>query len=68
VGWPVDALVIAAVVVTNAVLGYVQQAKAESAVAAHQQMTAVTSAVIRDGHLVRAMLSELTRGSLRPPL
>jgi P-type Ca2+ transporter type 2C len=64
VGWPVDALVIAAVVVSNAVLGYVQQAKAESAVAALQQMTAVTSAVIRDGQLVRVPSDKLVRGDL----
>jgi P-type E1-E2 ATPase len=64
VGWPVDALVIAAVVVLNAVLGYVQQAKAESAVAALQHMTAVTSAVIRDGEVVRVPSDELVRGDL----
>ena len=34
VGWPVDAIVIALIVVMNAVLGYVQEAKAENAVAA----------------------------------
>src|SRR5687768_16408732 len=33
-GWPVDAIVIALIVVLNAVLGYVQEAKAENAVAA----------------------------------
>jgi len=49
-GWPVDAIVIAAVVVLNAVLGYVQQARAESAVAALQEMTAVTSSVARYPH------------------
>ena len=63
-GWPVDALVIAAVIVLNAVLGYVQQAKAESAVAALQQMTAVSSAVIRDGQLVRVPSDKLVRGDL----
>lgn len=34
VGWPVDALVIAAIVVLNAVLGFVQETKAQTAVAA----------------------------------
>ena len=63
-GWPVDALVIAAVVVLNAVLGYVQQAKAESAVAALQHMTAITSAVIRDGQVIRVPSDELVRGDL----
>ncbi|MCK7470964.1 MAG: cation-transporting P-type ATPase [Desulfomicrobium escambiense] len=36
-GWPVDAVVIAVIVVANAVLGYVQQARAERAVEALQQ-------------------------------
>jgi Ca2+-transporting ATPase len=63
-GWPVDALVIAAVVVLNAALGYVQQAKAESAVAALQHMTAITSAVIRNGQVVRVPSDELVRGDL----
>ncbi|MGH8664880.1 MAG: cation-transporting P-type ATPase, partial [Burkholderiales bacterium] len=49
-GVPIDALVIALIVVLNAVLGFVQEARAESAVAALARMTAVTSAVIRDGN------------------
>jgi magnesium-transporting ATPase (P-type) len=64
VGWPVDAIVIAMVVVLNAVLGYLQEAKAESAVAALARMTAVTSAVVRDGHLLRVPSAELVRGDL----
>ena len=48
-GWPVDATVIAAVVLLNAVLGYVQEAKAVDAVAALDRMTAATSAVLHDG-------------------
>ena len=64
VGWPVDAIVIAVVVVLNAVLGYVQEARAESAVAALQEMTAVTSAVLRDGRLVRIPSDQLVRGDL----
>ena len=63
-GWPVDALVIALIVVANAVLGYLQEAKAENAVAALAQMTAATSAVLRDGHLQRVPSSELVRGDL----
>jgi P-type Ca2+ transporter type 2C len=63
-GWPVDAIVIAVVVLLNAVLGYVQQARAESAVAALQEMTAVTSSVLRDGRLVRIPSDQLVRGDL----
>lgn len=47
-GWPVDAIVIAAVVLLNGVLGHVQETKAENAVAALAKMTATTSAVLRD--------------------
>ncbi len=64
VGAPVDAIVIAVVVVLNAVLGYAQQARAEHAVAALQQMTAVTSAVIRGGEVMRVPSIELVRGDL----
>jgi len=63
-GWPVDAIVIALVVAVNAVLGYTQEAKAESAVAALARMTAVTSAVMRDGQLGRIPSAGLVRGDV----
>ncbi|HEX2199017.1 MAG TPA: cation-translocating P-type ATPase [Burkholderiales bacterium] len=63
-GWPVDALVIALIVVLNALLGYVQEAKAESAVAALARMTMVSSAVVRDGEVKRVPSAELVRGDL----
>jgi len=40
-GWPADAIVIAAIVVINAVLGYMQEVRAESAVAAPSTMLRV---------------------------
>ena len=46
VGWPIDAIVIAAIVLLNGVLGYAQEAKAENAVAALARMTAVASSVV----------------------
>ena len=52
-GWPVDAIVIAAVVLLNGVIGHVQEAKAQNAVAALAKMTAATTTVIRDGKLLR---------------
>ncbi|MEQ1685048.1 MAG: cation-translocating P-type ATPase [Burkholderiaceae bacterium] len=64
VGWPVDAIVIAVIVVLNAVLGHVQQSRAENAVAALARMTVATSAVLRDGQLHRVPSSELVRGDL----
>lgn len=63
-GTPVDAIVILVIIVANALLGFVQNARAENAVAALQQMTAATSAVIRGGNLVRIPSSELVRGDL----
>ena len=64
VGWPVDAIVIATIVLLNGVLGYVQEAKAEDAVAALARMTAATSAVLRDGQVLRVPSAELVRGDL----
>ena len=63
-GWPVDALVIAIIVVLNGVLGYVQEAKAVDAVAALARMTAATSAVLRNGQVLRLPSAELVRGDL----
>jgi P-type Ca2+ transporter type 2C len=62
--WPVDALVIAAVVILNGAFGYLQEGKAASAVAALAKMTEVTSAVLRDGKASRIPSSELVRGDL----
>ena len=58
-GWPVDAIVIAAIVLLNGVLGHVQEAKAENAVAALAKMTAATSSVLRDGKPQRVPSAEL---------
>jgi Ca2+-transporting ATPase len=50
-GWPTDALVILAILVLNAVLGLVQEYRAEQAVAALAVMTRAHSTVLRDGEL-----------------
>jgi magnesium-transporting ATPase (P-type) len=63
-GWPLDAIVIAAVVVANAVLGWLQEAKAAQAVAALAKMTTATSAVLRGGALARVPSAELVKGDL----
>jgi potassium/sodium efflux P-type ATPase len=63
-GWPVDAVVIATIVVLNALLGYAQEAKARDAVAALSRMTAVTSAVVRDGEMQRVPSAQLVRGDV----
>jgi Ca2+-transporting ATPase len=62
--WPVDAVVIAAVILLNAALGFAQESKAANAVAALARMTAVTSSVLRDGERRRVPSAELVPGDL----
>ena len=64
VGWPVDAIVIATIVLLNAILGFVQEAKAEDAVAALSRMTTATSSVLRNAQVLRIPSSELVRGDV----
>ncbi len=63
-GWPVDPVVIAAVMVFNALLGFAQEAKAERAVAALARMTAASSAVLREGRQQRIPSEQLVPGDL----
>ena len=46
---PTDSIIILIVVLINAILGVVQESKAEKAVEALQQMSAATTKVLRDG-------------------
>ena len=61
---PVDAIVIALIVIANAILGLVQEAKAESAVAALATMTAAASTVVREGRLLTVPAQDLVRGDV----
>ena len=63
-GWPLDAIVITGVVLLNAVLGWLQEAKAAQAVAALAKMTTATSAVLRDGAVARVPSAELVKGDV----
>ena len=63
-GAPVDAIVIAAIVIANAALGVAQQAKAEDAVAALSVMTAANSTVLRDGLLADIPSAGLVPGDI----
>lgn len=63
-GWPIDALVISAILLLNAALGFIQENKAADAVAALARMTAVTSSVLRSGQRARIPSTELVPGDL----
>ncbi len=63
-GWPLDAIVILCVVLLNAVLGWLQEAKAAQAVAALAKMTTASSAVLRDGAVARVPSAELVKGDV----
>ncbi|WP_419707234.1 cation-translocating P-type ATPase [Promicromonospora sp. NFX87] len=63
-GVPVDAVVIAVIVVLNAVLGLVQESKAENAVAALRSMTEATSTVLRGGRRITVRSADLVRGDV----
>ena len=61
---PVEAVVIGAVVILNAALGYLQESRAADAVAALARMTAVSSSVVRDGERQRIPSAQLVPGDL----
>ena len=64
VGVPFEAIVIAVIVVLNGVLGYVQEARAEQAVAALQRMAAATAGVRRDGREERIPTTDVVAGDV----
>jgi Ca2+-transporting ATPase len=61
---PLDAIVIAAIVVLNAGIGYWQEAKAIEAVAALQRLSATHASVLRDGRVARIPTTELVVGDV----
>ena len=63
-GTPYEAIVIAVIVVLNGLLGFIQEARAEQAVAALQRMAAATAAVVRDGRMQRIPAAEVVPGDL----
>ncbi|MDW7655548.1 MAG: cation-translocating P-type ATPase [Bacillota bacterium] len=60
----IDALVILAIVIVNAILGLVQEGKAERAIEALQKMTAPQARVIRDGQQQIIEAAEIVPGDL----
>ncbi|MGZ6641055.1 MAG: cation-translocating P-type ATPase [Solirubrobacteraceae bacterium] len=63
-GVPYDAVVIAVIIVLNGVLGYVQEARAEQAVAALQRMAVATAGVVRDGREQRIAAPQVVPGDV----
>jgi Ca2+-transporting ATPase len=60
----VDAAAIMAIVVLNAVLGIVQESRAEEALAALKKMAAPEAQILRDGHRVSIPARELVPGDI----
>lgn len=63
-GVPIDAAVIGAVIMLNAAIGFIQERRAENAVAALQAVTAARSTVLRDGALLTIPSSQLVCGDI----
>lgn len=61
---PYEAIAILAVVLLNATLGFVQQSKAEEAVAALRRMTAAQARVLRAGKIQAIPAAELVPGDI----
>ena len=61
---PYEAIAIFAVVLLNAIMGYLQESRAETAVAALRQMSAAHANVIRDGERQSIPASELVPGDI----
>ncbi|PJM76482.1 cation-translocating P-type ATPase [Bifidobacterium felsineum] len=61
---PFDALVIVLILIVNAVLGYMQEAKAEAAVEALAQMTAPQTSVLRSGKVQRINTADVVPGDI----
>jgi Ca2+-transporting ATPase len=56
---PVDAVVIFGVVLINAIFGYMQESRAEQAIAALAKTMTAEATVIRSGQVVRLPAAEL---------
>ena len=61
---PTDSIIILVVVLINAVLGVIQESKAEKAVEALQKMSAATTTTLRDGKIVTVKSEDLVAGDV----
>jgi P-type Ca2+ transporter type 2C len=63
-GAPVEAVAVFAIILVNAVLGFLQERKAEQAIAALQRLTSITATVLRNGHQQRVPAEGLVPGDV----
>ena len=63
-GEPADTIAIVVIVLLNAVLGFVQEYRAEKAMAALKRMASPTATVIRGGHTASVATAELVPGDV----
>ena len=64
VGFPTDVVIILTVVIINAILGVLQESKAEKALEALEKIAASTSKVIRDGRQMTVKSEDLVVGDI----
>jgi P-type Ca2+ transporter type 2C len=64
VGESLDAIAIGVIVIVNAIIGFLQEDRAEQAVMALRSMTAPRARVMRDGHSVMASADTIVPGDL----
>ena len=62
--WPYEATAIFAVVLLNAMMGYIQESRAEEAVAALRQMSAAHADVVREGNQRSIPAAEVVPGDI----
>ncbi len=64
IGETLDAIVIAIIILLNAILGFVQEYKSEQSIAALQQYIVIETYAVRDGHKVRLPARALVPGDI----